>query len=369
MKKVIKTIALVLVFVLMGSVFLAGCNSDSPATSASSSDNATSSSESGVDDTVYTFKIDYPNPENSGGYATLTAWAEKMKEESNGRLEFIIYPSGQLGSILDCVSNCVGGATDGFWSALTIYSGMYRAAEAVTLPMMGIESGKVGSAVLNAMLDETDFYTEEFSNLYVVTLHSAIPMPIGFKDTKSIESLSDMAGLNMRVTGGFNSNWVTAIGCNPVSVPGNDAYEYMEKGIIDSYLYDWDRIQLNALLEQTGYIVDGRVSASELFFCLNKDRYEELPDDLKAILDESGSWFSDYIVQYYDEQAAEVMAEAEAEGITVASLPDGLKQELTAAAEDVWAAWIDDMNNAGFDGQGIFDKTVEYINYFNGIYD
>jgi hypothetical protein len=45
----------------------------------------------------------------------------------------------------------------------------------------------------------------------------------------------------MRVTGGYNSNWVTAIGCNPVSVGSNDGYEYLEKGIINSFLYDWIR--------------------------------------------------------------------------------------------------------------------------------
>ena len=40
-----------------------------------------------------------------------------------------------------------------------------------------------------------------------------------------------------------------------------------------------------------------------------------------------------------------------------------------AAAEDVWAAWIQEMNEAGYDGQGIFDKTREFIEYYNGIYD
>ena len=135
------------------------------------------------DDKVYTFKIDYPNPENSGAYIALTEWSDMLKEKSGGRLDMQICANGQLGSIKDCVSNCVGGLTDGFWSAMTIYAGLYRPAEALTLPMMGVHNADVASATLTAMLEQTDYYTESLSNLYVVTLHSATTMPIGFKST------------------------------------------------------------------------------------------------------------------------------------------------------------------------------------------
>jgi hypothetical protein len=78
---------------------------------------------------------------------------------------------------------------------MTIYAGLYRPAEALTLPMMGVNNGDVGSAVLTAMLEETDYYTESLSNLYVVTLHSSPAMPIGFKSTTPVTKMADMAGL------------------------------------------------------------------------------------------------------------------------------------------------------------------------------
>lgn len=364
MKKLSKILALVLALVMV--LGLAACGEKAPAASADPA--APSQGNEKVDDTVYTFKIDYPNPENSVAYVALTEWSDMLREQSNGRLDFQIYANGTLGSIMDCVTNCVGGLTDGFWSALTIYAGLYREAEAFTLPMMDVTSGQVGSAVLTAMLEESGYYDEAFSNLYVVTLHSSPAMPIGFKDSTPVTKMADMAGLNMRVTGGYNSNWVTAVGANPVSVGSNDGYEYLEKGIINSFLYDWDKIQSSALLEQTGYIIDGKVSASELFFCLNKDRYEELPDDLKALIDGSGQWFRDRVCELFDEQADTMIAEAKAKNIPVVEMSDEMTAELQAAAESVWQAWIDEMNAAGYDGQGIFDKTVEYIAYYNGVY-
>ncbi|MCR5648405.1 MAG: TRAP transporter substrate-binding protein DctP [Oscillospiraceae bacterium] len=350
----------VLALVLIVAMLFAGCSNGAPQNS------ATPAQDNGK---VYTFKIDYPNPENSGAYIALTEWSQMLKEQSNGRLDMQICANGQLGSIKDCVSNCVGGLTDGFWSAMTIYAGLYRPAEALTLPMMGVHNADVASATLTAMLEQTDYYTESLSNLYVVTLHSATTMPIGFKDSTPVTKMADLKGLNMRVTGGFNSNWVTAIGANPINAGSNEGYEYLEKGIINSYLYDWDKIQSGALLEQTGYIVDAHCCASELFFCLNKEKYNELPDDLKALIDGSQQWFRDRIGQIYAEQRDEMVAKAEAAGITVEPINDEFNAELTAAAEDVWAAWIKEMNEAGYDGQGIFDKTREFIEYYNGIYD
>ena len=368
----------ILALVLIAAMLLAGCgnnnanapaNSNSPANDSNASAPADNNAPAPVenDGKTYTFKIDYPNPENSCAYVAMTEWADMLREQSNGQLDFQICANGQLGSIMDCVSNCVGGLTDGFWSAMTIYAGLYRPAEALTLPMMGVKNGDVGSAVLTAMLEETDYYTESLSNLYVVTLHSSTPMPVGFKDSKEINSMADMAGLNMRVTGGYNSNWVTAIGCNPVSVGSNDGYEYLEKGIINSFLYDWDKIESSALLEQTGYIIDGQLSASELLFCLNKDKYNALPDELKTLIDDSAQWFRDRICDLFDEQADRMIAQAVSMNTPVVPISDELNAEFTAAAEDVWQAWIEEMNAAGYDGQGIFDKTREYIDYYNGI--
>jgi TRAP-type C4-dicarboxylate transport system substrate-binding protein len=66
------------------------------------------------DGQVYSFRIDYPNPENSAAFVALTEWSDMLREQSGGQLDFQIYANGQLGSIMDCVTNCVGGLTDGF---------------------------------------------------------------------------------------------------------------------------------------------------------------------------------------------------------------------------------------------------------------
>ena len=128
MKK--RSMALILALVLCLAFALSACGGEDATTQtqAPSNGESTGNEENVADDTVYTFKIDYPNPENSAGYVALTEWSDMLREQSGGRLDFQIYANGQLGSIMDCVSNCVGGVTDGFWSALTLYAGSFRAA-------------------------------------------------------------------------------------------------------------------------------------------------------------------------------------------------------------------------------------------------
>ncbi len=353
-----KTLALLLTLAMTFSLFLTACgDSKAPASDANTGDAA--------DDTVYSFNIDYPNPDNSLVAPLLKEWATNLNEASNGRLNITVYTNGQLGSIADCVTNCVGGMTDGFWSAQAIYQGSYSASEAVSLPMIGVNNADVGTYTLNAMLNETDYYTKEYSNVHVICLHSACTMPLGFKESTPVTAVSQLAGLNMRVTGGYLTNWVTALGANPVSVSSNDGYEYLEKNIINAYMFDYDKIQSGALLEQTGYLMDAHIYASQLMFCLNQDKWNELPADLQGLINESADWYIEQVDAGYQTQHDDQIADAESRGITVAELPEDMKAEMIAAAEPVWQQWIDDMTAKGYDGQGIFDATKGYIDQFN----
>jgi TRAP-type C4-dicarboxylate transport system substrate-binding protein len=113
--------------------------------------------------------------------------------------------------------------------------------------------------------------------------------------------------------------------------------------------------------------VDAHCSASELLFCLNKDRYNALPDDLKALIDASGQWFRDRMGELFAQQREDMVALAESMNIPVVPITDEFAAELATAAEQVWKAWIEEMTAAGYDGQGIFDKTKEFIEYYNGV--
>lgn len=363
MKKLSKTLALLLAVVMV--LGLAACGAK-PTPTAAPTPGGEATPAPTADTTVYSFIIDYPNAENNPLYPLLVDWAARLGEQSNGRLDVTIYSNGALGKLPDCVTNCVGGLTDGFWSGITIYAGMFSASEVFGLPAMGAKNHQVLGAAMNAMLNETDYLKDQWEDLHVVALHSGTASPILFSADKEIQSAADMSGLDLRISNAYTTKWFELLGANGVSVGFNDGYEYIEKGIIKGGLFFYDQLETSALYE----IIDHMVISDESIYpltmlCLNKDKYNELPDDLKTIIDDSSQWFLDQLPEIYSKQVERVHLKLDEYDVKYYEPNEAFTAEITAAAEESWAMWIKAMDEKGFDGQAIFDTAREYIDKFN----
>ncbi len=360
-----KTLALILSLAMSFSLLLTGCGDTA---STPPADTGTPDTGAAVtDDTVYTFKIDYPNSENSAIYPVLADWAEYLSEQSNGRLVAEIYANGALGSLPDCVNNCIGGVTDGFWSGVTIYPGVFPCTEVLGLPMLGANSQEVVTAAMNAMLEE-DFMVKEWENLHVIALHSSTASPILFAAGKDINSAADMKGINLRLSNAYTTTWLTGLGASPVSCGINDGYEYIEKGIISGGLFFFDQIQSSSLYEQIDHLLVADTIYPLTMFCMNNEVYEGLPADLQAIIDESGLWFRDQLPVAYNTQKENMLTKCEDNNVVVTEPDEAFVAEMTAAAQPAWDQWVDTMNGNGYDGQAILDTARGYIAQYNDVY-
>jgi TRAP-type C4-dicarboxylate transport system substrate-binding protein len=352
--KIRKIISLFLIAVLCVTLF-AACSSDKQADGNTPAD----------DGKVYTFKIDYPNAENSAIYPVLVDWAAYIDEQSSGRLKAEIYSGGALGALPDCVNNAVAGLTDGFWSGVTIYPGVFPATEVLALPMLGANDQRVVTAALNAMLKEKDYIAKEWENLHVVALHSSTASPVLFNLGKEVKSAADLKGANVRISNAYTTTWMENLGANPISCGINDGYEYFEKGIINGGLFFFDQLQSSALYEPIDDLLIAPTIYPLTMFALNKDRYEELPDDLKAIIDGSGDWFVEQLPAVYDKQRTDMLQKCAENDVTVTEADETFLAEMSAAAKPAWDNWVKTMNDNGADGQQILDDALAYIARFN----
>ena len=320
-----------------------------------------------TDDTVYEFDIDFPNPETASAYKALVDWAAYLDEKSEGRIKMNIYSGGALGALPDCVVNCESGVTDGFWSGVTIYPGVFPATEVLALPMIGAKNFKVVNDVLNTLLDEYDVISKEWSQFKVIALHSSAGSPILFAD--EVESVKDMAGKDLRISNAYTTEWFSAKGANPVSVGINDGYENIQKGVIKGGLFFFDQVESSALYEVIKTLYVGQSIYPLNMLCLNLDKYNELPDDLKAIIDESGDFFLETSIDYFDEQQERMIKVCEDAGVKIIYEDEDSIAWLADGAEKGWEKWISTIDGQGLPGQEIFDKAQEYIEKFNAEYD
>lgn len=364
MKKM-RIISLILVLVLCLSLF-AGCGGSSASAPSSSSGSNTSSNSGSADNgKVYEWKIDYPNPEASAIYPVLVKWADWVTEHSDGRIVPKVYSGGALGSIMDCVTNCEARITDGFWCAITLYPGVWPLTDILSLPMLGAKSGPAMTAAMKDLM-ETEPFQNEWNNVHLICMHSATPATYIFKN--HTDTMKSIVGMNVRAFSNYFAPWQTALGATPVSVTSNEGYEAIQKGILDAGNWYPDQIQSSALYEVIDTAIYGETGWSALFLCLNNDAYNELPDDLKAVIDESEEYYRSLLTEAYEVQEIEALSLIKNSGTELVIMSDEDYEWLASEAQVAYDLYAENVAKLGYDGHALIEEFKGYIEAHNDEY-
>lgn len=289
------------------------------------------------------------------------AWGKKVEEESKGKIKFIYYHGGSLvgarGSV-DAVSN---GTADLAWSAATIYSGQFPISEFIQLPLSGITCARMGSAVFMDMFREIPELQAEYKDFKVIQLSACTYAPVG-TTKKKLASIDDMKGLRLRAPGSTSALWATAIGASPMTVATPETYESLEKNVIEGCLNDWHAIAAFKLTDVLDYIMDYPTPGSPLFILMNKDKFESLPEEMKAAIDKySGDYASKMAGIYWDSTRAWIYDKQKDLGVEIYSPTDEMVTKFESVKDQVHAGYIKYLNKKGLDGQKIYDKAMEIV--------
>ena len=128
----------------------------------------------------------------------VTAWAEKLEKESNGRLKITIYPNGQLvgppNRQLDAARN---GITDIAWVLHGVTPGRYPMTELANLPFAwkGTNADIVEMAVRMTEL-APKYLAAEHTGLHILFMSMANPV-VAYSKTP-ITKLDDFKGMKIR---------------------------------------------------------------------------------------------------------------------------------------------------------------------------
>lgn len=137
--------------------------------------------------------------------------------------------------------------------------------------------------------------------------------------------------------------------------------EALSKGVIDGTTIPWEvtkALKVPELVENHTEFTGPMMYTVTFVLAMNKGKYEALPDDLKAVIDEhSGMAFSVFageVQQAYDEPAREIALDR---GNNVVTLDATQSQAWADAAQPVYKSWIAEMNENGIDGQALIDRA------------
>ncbi|AXX98000.1 TRAP transporter substrate-binding protein [Profundibacter amoris] len=293
------------------------------------------------------------SPKGSVPKFFMQPWADKILEESGGRLKIEIYPAMQLGGKPPALYDQIrDGVIDGGWAIPAYTPGRFPEAEAFELPFMTSMSAESSS---KAAWDYTAKYMgERFKDVHLIAVHVHGPGVI-HKKGEPISTIADFNGLKLRGPSRQANKLLEAVGATPVGMPVPAFPEALSKGIVDGGVIPWEIVpplKVHELADSHTQIGGDRALYNTYFiWAMNKDAYDALPDDLKAIIDnnsgmETSGW-AGKAMDDGDDLGEKVVRER---GNKIVTLDDGVVAELRAIGDKLAADWIAEVTSKGLDG-------------------
>lgn len=289
-------------------------------------------------------------------------WAASVEEASGGRINVELYPAMQLGGAPPALYDQIrDGVIDCGWALPAYTPGRFPEAEAIELPFMTLMNAEASSRAAWEY-SQQHLIGSRFGDIHVLAVHVHGPGVIHMTGG-AVESAADLDGMQLRGPSRQANALLERMGATPVGMPVPAFPEALSRGVVDGGVIPWEVVPSLRVEELATYHtqVGGDRSLYNTFFIwgMNKDVYEGLPDDLRAIIDAHSGIETSAAAGAAMDQGDTIAEEAiTARGNTIVTMDGAPLDEIRALGQEVVTAWIEEMNGLGLDGQQLFDDAT-----------
>jgi TRAP-type C4-dicarboxylate transport system substrate-binding protein len=292
-------------------------------------------------------------------YHTLnyTAFANKVKEKSQGRMEIRVHPASSLYPSHELIPALVDGRAE----IGPVVSGY--------LTDILLEIGPLDLPFMTGSLDEhrkaanalRPFFTEMLAKRGLKLLAiNAWPTQQLFS-LAPVKTVADWKGKKIRVYGADSANTARALGAAPVSIGFGEVYTALEKKTVDGAMTSATNAEPMKFFEVSKFINYWYLAgAGSEWFVVNQKAFDALPKDLQqVVMDalkdvrlEDKEWED---AATWDVRARQRCAEL---GMTVV---DPAKEELEKARKLAHTGWDTWLTRTGADGKRGMDLALKAL--------
>ena len=294
-----------------------------------------------------------------------TVWQPMLDElvkRSNGRITYTLYAGGALGKGPEHFDIVKNGLSDMGYFTATWTPGRFPVSDVLSLATK-TEGKDVSTDIGNDMLAASKAMQEEFKEVKVLELNGCISAYLWTK--KPVKTLEDCKGLKLRSPGGHQTNYIKALGAEPVFMPLGDVYLALETGTIDGLVtcpplvlaFKLNEVAKYGTIATFGCVTEGVV--------MNKKSWEKTPPDLQKIIEEVvGNPFK--TTGGLNHQVYKgMMDDIAAKGVTLYELPQAEQDRWSAKFEEETKKWVDKLEKEGKaakDAVMMYSKILEKYN-------
>ncbi len=343
----------ILLSLTMAVGLMAGCgesistSQESPSSNSGETEQASGGSESSGLTEKIELSLGHGQQGSSAPGKAIEAFAQKVKEDSDGMIEITVYPAAQIGAERDLMEGLSMGSVDMGYISAGVTENYAPTAGIFNLPFI-FDDYDHAQAV---MADETVCSTiqNELTNSNIKLLTPLIQGNRYLWTTKEVDfgDLSTLEGLKIRVPEAPMAVGIwKALKANPTAISWAELYTAMSTKIVNAFeVHAWAVTMEN--LQETfnyAYLTNHQTSVALLMF--SQSVWDSLPEEARQIILNN----IDYLI---DENAANIISGEEEElktiqedGIKITELTDDQKNQIRERCADLTNGWVRDTENA-----------------------
>ena len=294
---------LLLVGLVVLALVVAGCGSNDTTTTTAGSTETTEGTTDGTTDTTGATETTESGDATEAEVIKLKFAAERppthvdmthnypgyfkmVEEATNGKYKFDIewYATGTILTAADTYQGVVDGIVDIGHANLGYFAKRFPLI--LTLSQPGIAAPTSTAAMNKATIEFYDKYMpEELQDTHILFLYACGPGWIHNND--KYETLDALKGKRIR-SSATSIEALKLLGADPIAIPSSETYEAAQKKTVDAILITQEALEGWKFAELFQYsLAVPYIYPSEIFFvAMNKDKWNELPEDLQKAMDE-----------------------------------------------------------------------------------
>ncbi len=268
-------------------------------------------------------------------------WKDKLEERAKGQLTIDYLGGSEVIPGFDQPEATSKGVVDMYWGPLTFLQGVVPETKAINLTEVNtLELRKRGFyELMNEVLHK--------NNVHDVGNLKTVGSGFGIHPNVLVEKPEDLKGLKLRSTSLYLS-MLEFWGAIPVTMPGDEIYTAMERGVIDGFSWTFSSAILrNSWYEVTKYTIAHPFGGPDLSIVVNLDTWNRIPKPLQKLMvdtlvEVSADWLS-----HWEEDYTRLLKQLEEKGMEPIYFSEGDAKR-----------YVDSFYEAGW--AGLMEKAPEY---------
>ncbi len=307
----------------------------------------------------FTLKVQSSDPAGDQNFLIQKEWVEKLKKDSNGRLEIDLLPVGSVVKNTETLDSIKMGIIDGHLTATGYFSGKD--------PAFGLIGNMVGawsdtSQLLDYMNNGggAELLTELYKPYGVKFVGASSTGVESFVSKVPLNGVDDLKGLKLRAPEGLVQKVFAAAGASPVNLPGSEVFTGLSKGVIDAADYTvFSTNQKNGLNDIAHHPVQpGFHSLPLIDMSISQKKWDALPKDLQDLLAQSVKDFAVNITTKLKEADNKAVEEAKKNPeITIHDWSQDERKKFRAIAKKEWEKAAEASPNA----KKVYESVTKYL--------